>query len=104
MNQSSKLVTGGLSVDALLANLIEHLRNLLVLRTCGRDSELVEVPGIPMDELFGQAQRFDPLTSRAMPFCSARCRLIDLGRWLGEGYSVPAPKDDGEEEAGEREE
>ena len=49
-------------------------------------------------------QRFDPLTSRAMPFCSARCRLIDLGRWLGEGYSVPAPKDDGEEEAGEREE
>jgi endogenous inhibitor of DNA gyrase (YacG/DUF329 family) len=20
------------------------------------------------------------------PFCSARCRLIDLGRWLGEQY------------------
>jgi DNA polymerase-3 subunit gamma/tau len=61
LNRSSKLVSGGLSTDALLANLIEHLRNLLVLRTCGKDSELVEVPGIPMDELFAQAQRFDPV-------------------------------------------
>jgi hypothetical protein len=24
----------------------------------------------------------------AFPFCSARCRLIDLGRWLGEDYAV----------------
>ena len=23
------------------------------------------------------------------PFCSERCRLIDLGRWLGEEYRVP---------------
>ena len=22
------------------------------------------------------------------PFCSPRCRLIDLGRWLGEGYRL----------------
>ena len=22
------------------------------------------------------------------PFCSRRCRLIDLGRWLGEDYRV----------------
>jgi uncharacterized protein len=24
------------------------------------------------------------------PFCSERCRLIDLGRWLGENYRIPA--------------
>jgi uncharacterized protein len=24
------------------------------------------------------------------PFCSARCRKIDLGRWLGEKYGIPA--------------
>jgi endogenous inhibitor of DNA gyrase (YacG/DUF329 family) len=47
-------------------------------------------------------RRFDPLTSRAMPFCSERCRLIDLGRWLGEEYHVPAPKS--EEKSGEDEE
>ena len=28
------------------------------------------------------------------PFCSPRCRLIDLGRWLGEDYRVAAPDDD----------
>jgi uncharacterized protein len=23
------------------------------------------------------------------PFCSKRCKLIDLGRWLSEGYRIP---------------
>ncbi|MEJ0070938.1 MAG: DNA gyrase inhibitor YacG [Pseudomonadota bacterium] len=23
------------------------------------------------------------------PFCSARCRQVDLGRWLSESYRVP---------------
>jgi endogenous inhibitor of DNA gyrase (YacG/DUF329 family) len=23
------------------------------------------------------------------PFCSERCRLIDLGQWASEGYRVP---------------
>ncbi len=23
------------------------------------------------------------------PFCSGRCQLIDLGRWLGEEYRIP---------------
>src|SRR5262249_42233836 len=61
LSQSSKQIAGGLSTDALLANIIEHLRNLLVLRTCGRESELVEVPGIAMEDLDAQAQRFDPV-------------------------------------------
>jgi endogenous inhibitor of DNA gyrase (YacG/DUF329 family) len=24
-----------------------------------------------------------------MPFCSSRCKQIDLGRWLGERYGMP---------------
>jgi hypothetical protein len=30
------------------------------------------------------------------PFCSQRCKTIDLGRWLGEGYCIvkPAEEDD----------
>ncbi|WP_020473248.1 DNA gyrase inhibitor YacG [Zavarzinella formosa] len=24
------------------------------------------------------------------PFCSKKCRTIDLGRWLGENYRVPS--------------
>ncbi len=31
----------------------------------------------------------DPKTSPAMPFCSDRCRNVDLGRWLTEDYGVP---------------
>jgi endogenous inhibitor of DNA gyrase (YacG/DUF329 family) len=28
------------------------------------------------------------------PFCSRRCKTIDLGRWLGESYRVPATEPD----------
>ena len=27
--------------------------------------------------------------SSPWPFCSERCQLIDLGKWLGEEYRVP---------------
>jgi endogenous inhibitor of DNA gyrase (YacG/DUF329 family) len=30
------------------------------------------------------------LTNRQRPFCSERCRLLDLGAWLDERYAVPA--------------
>jgi endogenous inhibitor of DNA gyrase (YacG/DUF329 family) len=36
----------------------------------------------------------------AFPFCSPRCKQIDLGNWLDEKYRVPcpdAPEADGEE-------
>jgi endogenous inhibitor of DNA gyrase (YacG/DUF329 family) len=35
---------------------------------------------------------FDGRLSTTMPFCSERCRLIDLGRWLSEDYSVPVER------------
>lgn len=39
----------------------------------------------------------DLATGLAVPFCCDRCRQIDLGRWLGESYSVPTvAKDDDE--------
>jgi endogenous inhibitor of DNA gyrase (YacG/DUF329 family) len=34
-------------------------------------------------------KEFDRDASPAAPFCSDRCRSIDLGRWLGEVYSLP---------------
>jgi endogenous inhibitor of DNA gyrase (YacG/DUF329 family) len=41
---------------------------------------------------------FDSDESPAMPFCSERCRLVDLGRWLDEDYGVPWEREDPEEE------
>ncbi len=31
----------------------------------------------------------------AFPFCSARCRTLDLGRWADGGYVVPGRPVDG---------
>lgn len=41
---------------------------------------------------------FDSEQSEAMPFCSDRCRQIDLGRWLDEKYSVPYERLDDEDD------
>jgi len=42
-------------------------------------------------------REFQPDQSPAKPFCSERCRVIDLGRWLDEGYALPAAADSEEE-------
>jgi endogenous inhibitor of DNA gyrase (YacG/DUF329 family) len=34
-------------------------------------------------------KKFDSEASRALPFCSDRCRQIDLGRWLNEEQRLP---------------
>ena len=46
---------------------------------------------------------FEYYSSDYRPFCSKRCKMIDLGKWLDEGYSVPAeessiPLEEGENE------
>jgi endogenous inhibitor of DNA gyrase (YacG/DUF329 family) len=33
---------------------------------------------------------FDPDESKMAPFCSKRCKQIDLGRWLNEEYGLPS--------------
>ena len=45
--------------------------------------------------------------NRWRPFCSERCRLIDLGAWASESYRVPVEEQNGEDgdqpgEPGER--
>jgi endogenous inhibitor of DNA gyrase (YacG/DUF329 family) len=37
---------------------------------------------------------FEAEESLARPFCSARCRRIDLGRWLEERYGLPRESED----------
>jgi endogenous inhibitor of DNA gyrase (YacG/DUF329 family) len=43
----------------------------------------------------GKPALWDP-ANRFRPFCSERCRLIDLGAWASENYRIPVvdPKDD----------
>jgi len=28
----------------------------------------------------------------SFPFCSPRCRLVDLGRWIDGAYAIPGPE------------
>jgi len=37
--------------------------------------------------------------SEDVPFCSERCRTIDLGRWASGAYVIPSPVNDTEDEA-----
>jgi endogenous inhibitor of DNA gyrase (YacG/DUF329 family) len=37
--------------------------------------------------------------NRSFPFCSPRCRAVDLGRWLGEEYRVGVQQAEEEEDA-----
>jgi uncharacterized protein len=35
-----------------------------------------------------------PATEASKPFCSRRCRDVDLNRWLSGSYVIPAADDD----------
>lgn len=40
-----------------------------------------------------------PATPEHRPFCSDRCRQVDLGRWLSGSYVIPGAPGEPEEEA-----
>src|SRR5688500_152220 len=54
-----RLIGEGLSADSLLVSLVDHFRNLLILKTCGADSGLVDVAGMSVTEMAKQAEQFD---------------------------------------------
>jgi endogenous inhibitor of DNA gyrase (YacG/DUF329 family) len=35
------------------------------------------------------------------PFCSERCKLIDLGKWFDADYRIPAKPDENEDSEGD---
>jgi endogenous inhibitor of DNA gyrase (YacG/DUF329 family) len=37
-----------------------------------------------------------PATEASRPFCSDRCRDVDLNRWLSDSYAIPGKEDDDE--------
>ena len=39
-----------------------------------------------------------PTDPEFRPFCSRRCRELDLGRWLSGAYAIPAAEDASETE------
>ena len=48
-------------------------------------------------------KNFSYYSSKFRPFCSERCKLVDLDNWLEENYAVPAEEADDPLEEDERE-
>jgi DNA polymerase-3 subunit gamma/tau len=61
LSQANSIINAGQSADGLLAAMIEHLRNLLIAKTCGADSPLLDIPGLTSKELGAQAEKFDAI-------------------------------------------
>jgi uncharacterized protein len=50
----------------------------------------------------GKIMEWDP-ANPYRPFCSERCKLIDLGQWASEAYRIPEVEKKEEDETGEDE-
>jgi endogenous inhibitor of DNA gyrase (YacG/DUF329 family) len=50
----------------------------------------------------GKIIAYDP-ANPYRPFCSERCKLIDLGQWAAEAYRIPEAEKKEEDENGEDE-
>lgn len=38
------------------------------------------------------------------PFCSERCKMVDLGAWLTEGYRIPGESDQSDQDGADGDE
>jgi endogenous inhibitor of DNA gyrase (YacG/DUF329 family) len=52
------------------------------------------------NKVIDEATRQNSRDEKFYPFCSNRCKLLDLGKWLDGNYRIPAVEDDkaGEDE------
>jgi uncharacterized protein len=59
-----------------------------------RDTDVARPPGCPICA--------KPASATHRPFCSQRCRHIDLGRWLKGSYKIESDEtpEEGSDEAG----
>ena len=51
----------------------------------------IKCPICDKDVKFYRNKKLPP----GFPFCSQRCKLVDLGKWLGEEYSFSDPVPEG---------
>jgi DNA polymerase-3 subunit gamma/tau len=59
LQQIDGLLSTGIGQDQLVEVLIEHLRQLMLIAACGKDSELIELSPESRDKVAEQAGRFD---------------------------------------------
>ncbi|MEM8874827.1 MAG: DNA polymerase III subunit gamma/tau [Planctomycetota bacterium] len=60
LEQTEAMLAAGLSGESLVTALSDHLRDLLLMGTCGKDTDLVEPAGLERSTLAEQAEKFSP--------------------------------------------
>jgi DNA polymerase-3 subunit gamma/tau len=60
LEAADRLLAGGTSIDQALAALTEAFRRMLLLSTCGLQTEVLDLPLESRESLMEQASRFDP--------------------------------------------
>ncbi len=61
LGRADAMINAGQSPEMLVAALVDHLRNLLILRACDGPTDLVEAPGLSESAMLEQARRFDAI-------------------------------------------
>lgn len=51
-------------------------------------------PKTPCCPICEQPIQLEPTPPNTLPFCSKRCKLVDLSRWLSEDYRVASTPSD----------
>ncbi len=62
LRRSDALLREGMGAEQLLEDVIEFLRNLMLVRVCGKDTELLEAPAEARGVYTGLAAQFDAAT------------------------------------------
>ncbi|MDP6479556.1 MAG: DNA polymerase III subunit gamma/tau [Phycisphaerales bacterium] len=80
LEAADALLAGGTSIDQALAALTESLRRMLLLRTCGSDTEVLDLTDEARESLSVQAEQFEPASLvHGIAVCEAAARQGRLG-------------------------
>lgn len=80
LEAADKLLAGGTSIDQALQALTESFRQMLLIRTCGHDTEVLDLTDESRALLATQSEQFDPPSLvHAIAVCEAAARQGRLG-------------------------
>ena len=83
------------------ANRLARAKADAALKSVRLDDELRGAFILAADTVVAVGRRILPkanlVDEASRPFCSERCRDVDLNRWLSNSYLIPATKDDDED-------
>ncbi len=77
LTSGAELLSGGSSIEQALESLIEHLRELMLITSCGKDTDLVSLSGPARDNAIKQTENLDTAgLVHMIALCDAAARNV----------------------------